>query len=38
MLPSLPTAHDLAEQPLAELLTDDLALLKFSCRYLKSFL
>ena len=34
----LPTTQVLAEQPPAELLTDDLALLKFSCRYLKSLL
>ena len=34
----LPSARGLAEQPPAELLTDDLALLKFSYRYLKSLL
>ncbi len=34
----LPTTQVLAESPPAELLTDDLALLKFSCRYLKSLL
>ncbi len=34
----LPKIHDLAEQPLAELLVDDLALLKFSYRYLIAIL
>jgi len=33
-----PGAHDLTEQLLVELLTDDLALLKFSYRHLKSIL
>ncbi|MCL4502567.1 MAG: YkgJ family cysteine cluster protein [Deltaproteobacteria bacterium] len=34
----LPIGYDLADHPLPELLTDDLALLKFSYRHLKSIL
>lgn len=38
MIPNLPIAPDLADQPRADLLTDDLALLKFSYRYLQAIL